>query len=149
MTKRYKHFLDDDAKLKDHRKRKTHRLKPKAQEKKVSEAIGGKRQRGSGSQPGLKGDAVREDIGLPLLGECKRTAGKKSISVKVEWLAKISREAESQNAYPFLDVQFDRDVVESVARKMGIPPPEEDWVMVPISLWRMILERLGEEGVEG
>lgn len=149
MTKRYQHFLASESGTKENKKRKTHRLAPKAQERKVAAAIGGRRQVGSGSQEGLKGDAVRDDDGLPLLGECKRTSGKRSISVKVEWLAKISREAESQNAYPFLSIQFDRSVMEKVARERGVPPPEEDWVMIPLSLWEMILERLGEEGVEG
>jgi hypothetical protein len=147
--KKYTPFLFDPEAQKKLKKRRSHQKAPKAQEKKVAEAIGGRRQSGSGSQEGAKGDNVREHSGLPLVGECKRTTGKKSISVKVEWLSKITAEATAQHAYPFLDIQFDEDVVMEVARKRGELPPDNDWVMVPLSLWRLILEQLGEEGVEG
>ena len=71
---------------------KKRRRKSMRQEDRVADALSGYRQRGSGALPGRKGD-VR---GVELLGECKRT-DKKSISITISYLDKITREAADYN----------------------------------------------------
>ncbi len=134
-------------------KRRSHRVKPKAQEKKVALVVGGRRQGGSGSHEDAKGDAAREGSGyiqdFPLLVECKRTTLRanghgKSISVKAEWLAKITREAFNVHKHPALAIQFDKEVMDKLARQ-GLSA-ETDWVMFPATTVQAIFEALGQEG---
>lgn len=114
------------------------------QEKAVAEDLGGRRQAASGALPGYKGDVRREDLRFPMLVECKRT-GKASISVKLEHLVKISKEAAGYGAHPAFVFEFDSGV--TVPGQMGWPVPRR-WVAVPISTMRGMLEAIGEEQPE-
>lgn len=137
-------LLQDEA---EQERRSTHRQLPRAQEKGVARAIGGRKQPGSGSFWEHKGDARRDDQGFPLLVECKRESGKKSIPLKVEHLTKITNEALGEGKHPALALQFDRSVVDGVARARGQLAAEADWIAVPLSTFRAMLEALGEEGL--
>lgn len=128
-------------------KKKSHHTKPRAQEKKVAGAVGGKRVRGSGAGED-KGDVSRDDRAFPLRIECKRSSGKQSIRLEARHLVKISSEAMSQDQYPALDLQFDREVMDLLSRKMGKLPADTDWIVIPLSLFQAILEALGEEGLD-
>lgn len=127
-------------------KKRSHQWRPKAQERKVAEAIGATRVRGSGAGE-EKGDVSMEGT-FPLRVECKRSSGKESIRLQASHLTKISGEAFAQDQYPALDLQFDREVMERVARKMGKMPADTDWIAIPLSLFRLMLEALGEEGLD-
>lgn len=127
-------------------KKRSHQWKPKAQEKKVAAAVGGKRVMGSGSGED-KSDVSMEDRAFPLRIECKRSSGKQSIRLEAAHLTKISAEAMAQDQYPALDLQFDQEVMLEVARKMGRLPADTDWIAIPLSLFQLMLEALGEEGL--
>ena len=132
---------DDDA---EKRRQALHR-RPKQQEKKVAKAIGGRRQPGSGSDPRAKGDVRRDDDGFPMLVECKRSMGKKSIRLEAAWLTKITAEAFAGNRHPALAIQFDQEIMREVARAHGRMIAEADWIAVPLSSFRGMLEALGEK----
>lgn len=129
-------------------KSKAHHILPKKQEKDVAKAIGGKRRPGSGSLPMLKGDVERDDTGFPLLVECKRTMGNKSIRVEAAFLIKITSEALMEGKYPALAIQFDQKVMDRVARIRGQMSAEPDWIAVPLTTFSAMLEALGEKGLD-
>lgn len=137
-------LLQDQGEVK---RREAHHRRPKAQEKGVAEAIGGRIRPGSGAFAGLKGDAQRQDRSFPLLVECKRSMGKQSIRLEARHLTKITEEAMSSGAYPALDLQFDREVMDRVARASDRAPASTDWIAVPRTVFQAMLEALGEEGL--
>lgn len=137
-------LLQDGDKAK--RKQAQHK-RPKKHEERVAGALGAHRRGGSGSHPSAKGDVRREDAGFPLLVECKRSMGKMSIRLEARWLTKITKEAMGENKYPAIALQFDDEVMIAVARKHGGVPASADWVAVPLSTFRAMLEELGEEGL--
>jgi hypothetical protein len=125
-------------------KRKTHKHRPKKQEKTVAAALGGRRQPGSGAFDEAKGDVrVERSDRFSFLVECKRTSGKKSLGVKLEWLMKITAEARVNDRYPALAIQFDRRVIDSMPGTA-----EEDWVAIPLSVMKGMLEDLGEDDID-
>jgi Holliday junction resolvase len=129
-------FLLRDGSEKERKKDKTNRRKPKAQERKVAAAVGGKRQPGSGAFE-AKGD-VRSAGEFPMVIECKRTSGQKSIRVEAEWLAKVTREAHAQGSYPGLSIEFDDEVMSGFPGK-----PEATWMALPLTVFQELLERAG------
>lgn len=149
MTKREKPralppLLQDQGKARRH---KAHHTLPKKQERGLAEAMGGRVRPGSGAFAGLKGDAERPDRSFPLLGECKRSMGKESIRLKAYDLTKITEEAMAVGAYPALEIQFDQEIMESVARGSQRAPASAEWVAVPRTVFRAMMEALGEEGL--
>lgn len=88
------------------------------QEARVAKGMGGKTQKGSGSVDFNKGDVKTTE----LLIEAKRT-DKDSLSVKKEWLEKITREAIAYNKVPALSIEFDK--TERFVSK--------DWIAVPVA----------------
>ena len=90
------------------------------QEEKGARLIGGRRHVGSGSIEGLKSDASSSRWQL----EAKQTS-RKSISVSIEWLEKISREARTQDKHPILFFRF-TNIPSDIAM-------EQDWVVIPAS----------------
>jgi hypothetical protein len=144
-------YFDSKAKkdrLRKHRaseagkkKKRVHQKKPKAHEEKVALAIGGRRRRGSGSDPRAKGDVLADIVDFRLLVENKRVEGKASIGLQAEWLTKITREANEENARPALAVQFDDHVMERLSGIYGTKA-ESDWVAMPLSVIRWLLECL-------
>jgi len=105
--------------------KKTRKRKSMAQEGRVAKATGGRRQKASGALPGSKGD-VRS---VELLNECKRT-DKKSISITIEYLQKITQEASFYNKVP------------SVAIEIESPPKfvNRDWILVPAGFFNELIE---------
>jgi len=102
----------------------------------VAADLGGRKHRGSGSSPWLKGDVSADPLGLgaEVLVECKATAGA-SIGVKAEWLIKVTREADEQaGRVPALALRFDR--IGELAQGT-----EADWIAVPLSEFRRLLRR--------
>ena len=95
------------------------------QESRIARETGGKQQRGSGSSDYAKGDVKGEKF----LIECKFTQ-KKSLSVKGDWLKKITKEAHAQDKYPALAIQI------AGTEDLGIS--ETDWVAIPMSLFNRI-----------
>ena len=116
------------------------RKKPRKQENRVSGALGGRRQPGSGAFDS-KGD-VSTGGEFPLLVECKRTSGNKTIRVDSAWLAKITREAHAVGSYPALSIEFDQEIVAGLEGS-----PEATWVALPLSVLRGLLEANGEAHV--
>ena len=121
------------------KKKQSHRRKPQAQEKKVASALGGRKQPGSGAFEGHKGDVRKKGGDFPLLVECKRTSGQKTLRVDSNWLAKITSEAHAVNSYPALSIEFDEEIM-----KAHPGSPESTWVALPLSVLRGILEKAGE-----
>jgi len=107
------------------REEKKKRAKSISQEKRIAKNTGGRRQKASGALPGSKGD-VRA---VELLAECKRT-DKKSISITIEYLEKITREASFYNKIPSVAIEIDN-------------PPKfvnRDWVLLPAGFVEELLE---------
>lgn len=129
----------------DRKHRESHHRRPRDQEKGVAAAVGGRKTRGSGSAED-KGDVDRPDAGFPLKVECKRSMGKQSIRLEAAHLAKISSEAMAVGAFPALDLQFDQEVMDRLARAQGRAPAATDWIAVPLPVFQAMLEALGEEG---
>lgn len=99
---------------------------PTHQENRVATKLGGKRQRGSGSSDYAKGDVKTERF----LIECKQTE-KKSLSVKGEWLSKITREAMAAGKTPALSIEI-KGIEDRIA--------ERDWVAIPMSVFRRLTQ---------
>jgi len=108
---------------------------PKGQENRVARVLSGRRQPGSGSSPYAKGDVIQKSSeGHSLskfLVECKQTKHK-SLSVKGEWLSKISREAMAAGKEPAL--QFEIKGIEDTFA-------ERDWIAIPLSVFKRLLEQ--------
>lgn len=87
-------------------------------EKHLTKRLGGRACIGSGNQAGDKGD-----VNLPeYLVEAKATEAD-SYSIKLDLLAKITREARAKQKYPAFAVTF--------VTGNGRPKPFGSWVMVP------------------
>lgn len=105
----------------DRNKVKTHGLKA---EKRTATRMGTKPRAGSGSIEGYKGDIELAEF----LVENKCTEHK-SISLKYDWLEKISKEALAETKEPALAIQF--------CDLNGVPRSEMGtWVMIPERVFR-------------
>ena len=108
---------------------------PTEQENKLAKKFGGKRVRGSGSSKFSKAD-IRDvscmnnngDV-VDFLVECKQT-DKASISIKLEWLKKITRQANAVEQEPAVAVEI----------KGGSNDPlcERNWVMIPARVFEKL-----------
>lgn len=103
---------------------------PTDQENRIAERLGGKRVSGSGASPYSKGDvrdvdAVTEDgEQMKFLIECKKTKCA-SLSVKWEWLTKISGEADDKGGHePALAIE--------IQGGLNDPRTDRDWVLLPV-----------------
>ena len=94
-----------------------------AAEAKTSKRLGGSLRPGSGNIEGLKGDFTVDGF----LFENKSTI-KKSMSIKYEWLDKVSKEALSEGKTAAVSIQF--------VEADGTPLPGGAWVLVPESYVR-------------
>lgn len=95
-------------------------------EARTAKRTGGRVKPASGAMKGAKGDMTVADF----LVESKSTVNN-SMSLQLDWLAKISQEALSEGKYPALTVTF--------TDNGGKPRKYGKWVMVPEHL----LESLG------
>ena len=98
--------------------RKKHPKHGQKAEKRTAKRLGGQVRAGSGAIEGYKGDITLHDF----LVENKTTIHR-SLSLKLDWLRKISVEAREEGRAPALAVQF----VDSE----GVPVRYGRWVMVP------------------
>lgn len=94
-------------------------------ESRIADRIGGKKQRGSGAVDGHKGDVRAPE----LLIEAKMTS-KESISIKKEWIIKISKEAAAYAKIPALAIAFDEMPVIA----------DKDWIAIPMSFFKRLME---------
>jgi len=90
----------------------------RASEKRIAKSTGGRLTPGSGAFDGAKADISRGDI----LIECKSTI-RASLSLKYEWLQKITREAKGTNQMPAVTISF--------VTGSGEAKPDGDWVLIP------------------
>jgi hypothetical protein len=88
-------------------------------EKRVAKELGAVERPASGAMPGAKGDMELRRA----LVEAKSTTGN-SISVSLDWLCKIAREARSDGKTPALTVSYVDDD--------GRPRQDGDWVLIPL-----------------
>ena len=95
-------------------------------EVRVAKEMGGRVRPASGAMEGAKGDV---DLGNVLL-EAKSTVHA-SISIKHDWLIKISREARSEGKTPALSVSF--------VDPNGKDVKDGDWVLIPAYKFREII----------
>lgn len=104
--------------------------KSKKQEKRIANKLNGKRQKGSGAIRHHKGDVKTPD----LLLEAKRS-DKDSISLKKEWLEKISKEALVSGRVPALAIEFGTADILTAAR----------WIAVPENFFQELMEAYTDE----
>lgn len=94
----------------------------RASEKKLAKQLGVRARPASGAMEGAKGDIP---VGRTLM-EAKSTTND-SMSVKLDWLAKIGHEARSEGKTPALSVTF--------VDGTGAPKRDGQWVLVPLHVW--------------
>lgn len=92
-------------------------------EKRLAMRLGGRQTPASGAMEGAKGDVVLPDV----LMEAKSTVND-SMSLKLDWLAKIAAEARTEGKRPALAVTF--------TTGDGRPRSDGAWVMVPEWVWK-------------
>ena len=83
----------------------------------TASVLNGRKVAGSGSSEHAKSDVYNEVYRV----ECKAT-GRQSLSIKLEWLEKITREALDTNLTPLLAIRFDEADL-----------AEKDWIAMPRS----------------
>ena len=99
----------------------------RASETRLARRLAGKQTPASGAMVGAKGDVV-----LPaFLVEGKSTTNA-SMSLQLDWLAKITTEARGVGKEPALAIQF--------TTGDGRPVKFGSWVMVPEALWKEITD---------
>ncbi len=103
------------------RRRKGYRAGSRS-EKNVAKRLGARLTPASGALAGAKGDCVTDTH----LIECKSTRNK-SISLKYEWLAKISHEALQQNRIPILTINFTSDSGDTINNGGWVLVRERDY----------------------
>jgi hypothetical protein len=112
---------------------------PRRQEERVAAGLGGRRQPGSGSWAGAKGDVVVEGpVGWLL--ECKRTVHA-SLAVQRAWLVKVTREAWALGKQPALGIE--------IAGGDPSPAVPRDWVAIPLEQFRRLVAAAAGTVVDG
>ena len=112
-----------------------HSVSPRDQEESVARSLKGKRQAGSGSSIYAKGDVLQRTNGSHdldrFLVECKQTVHA-SLSVKGEWLAKITKEAMAAGKEPALAIEI---------KGHEDPVLEAHWVAIPMSVFKRLFDK--------
>lgn len=98
-------------------------------ERKTAKRIDGAVRPGSGSVEGAKGDIMTHSYLLE-----NKCTSKRSFSVKIEWLQKITKEAREEGKLPGLSIQF--------VDYHGNSKPHGRWVMIPESEFIDMIEDL-------
>jgi len=99
-----------------------------AQETEVAEAVGGRRHTGSGASMYSKSDGSSSRYQI----EAKQTKHS-SMSIKLEWVIKITREAIARARVPLLSVRF----LNIGFKENGV---ESDWILMPLSEFKELYE---------
>ena len=113
------------------------------QETNVAGALGGRPQPGSGSSDYAKGDVKQGESAADFqsnrfLIECKQTIHA-SLRIEGKWLAKITREAAQAGREPALEFEI---------HGCDDPMLEREWVAVPMSVFRRLIDT-GEDEDDG
>lgn len=95
------------------------------QEDAAAEMIGGRRHIGSGAIPGIKSDASSADWQV----EAKMATHRKSISISIDWLQKITHEAVMVGKHPMMYLTY-----QSIPSDVRI---EDTWVVIPRSVFEL------------
>lgn len=95
-------------------------------EQRVAKMLGGRLRPASGALEGAKGDIVMDKF----LVEAK-SSQRMSITIKLDWLCKIAREARSEGKTPALTVSF--------VTPEGRAQLDGDWVMIPMHTFEEML----------
>ena len=93
---------------------------------KAAKRLGGQARAGSGSIDGFKGDITLRAWLIE-----NKTTEHRSLSLKLEWLEKISREAATENRTPAIAIQF--------VDKNGNSVRGGRWVLVPEDEYRELV----------
>jgi hypothetical protein len=107
----------------------------RASEKKLAKSLGGRQTPASGAMQGAKGDIEFTRV----LMEAKSTTAA-SVSIMLDWLAKITAEARGKNKTPALAVSF--------VLPNGDARPNGEWVLVPKYVWEEHLSHGGADGLD-
>jgi len=100
---------------------------PTEQENRLASKLGGKRVSGSGASMFSKADVRDIRSGdMEFLCEAKQTIHK-SISIKWDWLKKISCEADDKQCFPLLSFEIQGGEDD--------PRAERDWIAMPVSVF--------------
>ena len=116
-----------------------HESSPKtvfAQETEIAELVDGRRHNGSGASMYSKSDGSSARYQI----EAKQTKHS-SISIKLEWLIKITREAIAKVKIPLLSVRF----LNIGFKDHGV---ESDWIMMPLSEFKHLYQLAKGEKIE-
>lgn len=119
----------------DEDRKRAQQKKPKRHERQTADKLGGRVTPASGAIESIKGDVDGvEAHTFAFLVECKRTE-KQSLSLKVSWLDKITREAKVQpGRSPAIALQVE-----------NTKDAEADWIAVPRSTFVRMMELLGAD----
>lgn len=105
-------------------------------ERNLSKRLGGRLTPASGAMEGAKGDIVLPNF----LVEAKSTTGD-SLGVKLEWLAKITREAIAKGLRPALGITF--------VTGSGAPVDGGKWIAIPEHVFEGMMEDLKNASGQG
>lgn len=110
---------------------------PRAQEDRIADRLGGKRVRGSGASIYSKAD-VRDiearSSDVMFLCECKTTKHG-SMSIKWDWLIKITKEAMAVQKEPALAIEI------RGGKECHIT--DRDWIMIPLRVMEELIKKNG------
>lgn len=106
------------------------------QETEVAEAVDGRRHTGSGASMYSKSDGSSSRYQI----EAKQTKHS-SMSVKLEWIIKITREAVAKAKVPLLSVRF----LNIGFKDNGV---ESDWILMPLSEFKELYQLAKGEKAE-
>jgi hypothetical protein len=101
-------------------------------ERRLAKQLGARLQPASGARAGAKGDAQLAAVLL----EVKSTVAA-SMVLKLDWLAKITREARAVHCTPVLAVNF--------TLADGRPVADGQWVLMPLSRWQELTDERARE----
>lgn len=114
-----------------------HKKKSVKQETRVAKKMGGKVQSGSGAVAHRRGDVTVKEM----LIECKRT-DRAGISLRRDWIEKITKEATSINKIPAVSLEF--GIKEEDKKRVSFPI-EKDWMAVPMSFFEELIALYRDE----
>jgi Holliday junction resolvase len=108
---------------------------PRAQEDRIADRLGGKRVRGSGASIYSKADVRDVTVGEEgFLTECKTTKHG-SMSVKWDWLTKITKEAMAVQKEPALAIE--------IRGGKECHVTDRDWIAIPVRVFEELIKKNG------
>ncbi len=103
----------------------------------MARKTGGKRVGGSGSSLHSKSDVRDVPCGEHVFRvECKKTKHG-SLSIKKDWLNKITREANAMQQWPALSIEIQGGKED--------PLVDRDWIAIPMRIFKLLIDAYDEE----